>query len=44
MKELKIFGNDWDSEDGTGVRDYVHVMDVADGHLKTFNYLMKKKH
>ena len=43
IKELKIFGNDWDSEDGTGVRDYVHVMDVADGHLKAFNYLLKKK-
>ncbi len=43
MKELKIFGDDWDSEDGTGVRDYVHVMDVADGHLKAFNYLMKNQ-
>ena len=43
IKELKIFGNDWDSEDGTGVRDYIHVMDVADGHVQALNYLMKNK-
>lgn len=43
MKELKIFGNDWDSEDGTGVRDYIHVMDLAEGHLQAFNYLMKNQ-
>lgn len=30
---LKIFGNDYDTADGTGIRDYIHVMDLADGHL-----------
>lgn len=31
---LSIFGNDYDTHDGTGVRDYIHVMDLADGHVK----------
>ena len=38
-KELKIYGNDWDTIDGSGVRDYIHVMDVAEGHCKALNYL-----
>ncbi|MBC54476.1 MAG: UDP-glucose 4-epimerase GalE [Gammaproteobacteria bacterium] len=33
LKELSIFGNDFDTRDGTGVRDYIHVMDLAEGHL-----------
>jgi len=32
--ELSVFGNDYDTPDGTGVRDYIHVMDLAAGHLK----------
>jgi UDP-glucose 4-epimerase len=32
-KALSVFGRDYDTEDGTGVRDYIHVMDLADGHL-----------
>lgn len=43
LKELKIFGNDWDTHDGTGVRDYIHVMDVAEGHILALNYLIKNK-
>ncbi len=31
---LSVFGNDYGTEDGTGVRDYIHVMDLADGHVK----------
>ena len=31
---LSVFGNDYDTHDGTGVRDYIHVVDLADGHLK----------
>ena len=31
--ELTVFGNDYDTEDGTGVRDYIHVVDLAKGHL-----------
>ncbi len=34
LKELGVFGNDYDTPDGTGVRDYIHVMDLADGHVK----------
>lgn len=34
LKELGIFGNDYDTPDGTGVRDYIHVVDLANGHVK----------
>ena len=34
IPELNIFGNDYDTKDGTGVRDYIHVVDLADGHVK----------
>ena len=40
-KELKIFGNDWDTKDGTGVRDYIHVMDLAEGHYQALKYVLK---
>jgi len=36
---LKIFGNDYETKDGTGVRDYIHVMDVADGHVSALNFI-----
>ena len=36
---LTIYGNDYDTIDGTGVRDYIHVMDLAEGHLAALNYL-----
>tara|TARA_B100000242_G_C43055460_1_gene493969 strand:- start:3967 stop:5022 length:1056 start_codon:yes stop_codon:yes gene_type:complete len=38
---LEIYGNDWPTNDGTGIRDYVHVMDIAEGHIKTLEYLIK---
>ncbi len=41
LKEIKIFGNDWDTHDGTAVRDYIHVMDVAEGHILALDYLEK---
>lgn len=34
LKKLKVYGNDYDTPDGTGVRDYIHVVDLAIGHLK----------
>lgn len=34
LKQLSVFGDDYPTEDGTGVRDYIHVLDLADGHLK----------
>ncbi len=33
LEKLKVFGNDYDTVDGTGVRDYIHVLDLAEGHL-----------
>lgn len=39
LKELSVFGNDYDTIDGTGVRDYIHVVDLAKGHLKTLDKL-----
>ncbi|MDY5389285.1 UDP-glucose 4-epimerase GalE [Cloacibacillus porcorum] len=33
LKELRVFGDDYDTVDGTGVRDYIHVMDLAEGHV-----------
>ena len=42
-EKLNIFGNDWDTKDGTPVRDYIHVMDVAEGHIKVLEYLESSK-
>lgn len=41
LEKLNIFGNDYDTIDGTGVRDYVHVMDLAEGHVKAIENLKK---
>ena len=38
LKELTVFGDDYDTPDGTGVRDYIHVVDLALGHLAALNY------
>ena len=40
-KELSVFGGDYDTIDGTGVRDYIHVTDLAAGHLKALSYFDK---
>ena len=39
---LSVFGNDYPTHDGTGVRDYIHVVDLAQGHIKALQYLMKQ--
>ena len=39
-ERLQVFGNDYDTPDGTGVRDYIHVLDVADGHVAAVRYLL----
>lgn len=36
---LNVFGDDYDTQDGSGVRDYIHVVDLARGHLQALNYL-----
>lgn len=38
---LRVFGDDYDTHDGTGVRDYLHVMDLAQGHLAALDYAAK---
>ena len=38
---LSIFGNDYDTKDGTGVRDYIHVVDLAKGHIKAIEKVLK---
>lgn len=39
LKELSVFGDDYPTPDGTGVRDYIHVLDLADGHVKAMQAL-----
>lgn len=41
LAELSVFGNDYDTKDGTGVRDYIHVVDLAVGHIKALEKLEK---
>ena len=42
LKELGVFGNDYDTPDGTGVRDYIHVVDLAAGHVKALKKIEEK--
>lgn len=39
--KLSVFGNDYDTPDGTGVRDYIHVVDLAEGHVAALNFLLR---
>ena len=41
-EKLGVFGNDYDTPDGTGVRDYIHVVDLAIGHVKAIHYIFTK--
>lgn len=41
LKELRVFGNDYPTVDGTGVRDYIHVVDLAQGHVKALENVLK---
>lgn len=43
LKELGVFGNDYDTPDGTGVRDYIHVVDLARGHVKAIEKFKENK-
>ena len=42
LEQLSVFGNDYDTPDGTGVRDYIHVVDLAKGHVAALNKLDKE--
>ncbi len=39
---LEIYGNDWPTIDGTGIRDYIHVVDLAEGHIRALQFLFKE--
>jgi UDP-glucose 4-epimerase len=43
LEKLKVFGNDYETRDGTGERDYIHVMDLVEGHLAALNFLKEHK-
>ena len=43
LEILSVFGNDYDTHDGTGVRDYIHVVDLAKGHIAALNKAMKEE-
>ena len=40
-EKLSVFGNDYDTEDGTGVRDYIHVVDLAKGHIRALESVLR---
>jgi UDP-glucose 4-epimerase len=40
--QLRVFGGDWPTADGTGVRDYIHVVDLAEGHVRTLEHLLSR--
>jgi UDP-glucose 4-epimerase len=42
LKILKVFGGDYETPDGTGIRDYIHITDLAKGHIKALNALIRK--
>lgn len=44
LDHLSIFGGDYDTKDGTGIRDYIHVVDLAIGHVKALEKIIKEKH
>lgn len=43
LPQLNVFGNDYDTIDGTGVRDYIHVEDLAEGHVKSYDKIINEK-
>ena len=42
LEQLSVYGDDYETRDGTGVRDYIHVVDLAQGHLKALDHLMTR--
>lgn len=43
LKQLSVFGNDYNTPDGTGVRDYIHVVDLAKGHVCAINWVLENE-
>jgi len=42
LKQLTVFGTDYNTRDGSCIRDYIHVSDIADAHIKALEYLLKR--
>jgi UDP-glucose 4-epimerase len=40
---LSVFGDDYDTRDGTGIRDYIHVVDLAEGHVAALDRMMEAR-
>jgi len=43
MEKLTVFGTDYDTRDGSCIRDYIHVSDIADAHIKAMEFLIEKR-
>jgi len=43
IRRIKVFGDDWETLDGSGVRDYIHVMDLAEGHIRALDFIINKR-
>lgn len=43
LEKLRVFGNDYNTPDGTGIRDYIHVVDLAVGHVKAVDWVLENK-
>ncbi len=43
IEKLNVFGNDYSTKDGTCIRDYIHVLDLAEAHVKALEYLLREK-
>ena len=43
LTNINVFGKNWPTRDGTCIRDYIHVNDLAEGHIRTLNYLFIKE-
>ena len=42
-KQLAVYGNNYNTKDGTGIRDYIHVSDLAKAHIDSINYIFNNK-
>ena len=43
LKKLKVYGGDYKTRDGTGIRDYIHIMDLVEGHVKSLELILKSR-
>jgi UDP-glucose 4-epimerase len=43
LRELNVYGKDYNTPDGTGVRDYIHVMDIANAHTRALQYIIEDR-